>query len=484
MLGNLINFTDPSKNSFYFSFIIVIIVIILLIQLIIEILKESEGKLNHNKILSLYGSSPEDHECPLDIKNQKNILISRYLLVFAITRSTMWAKIPYLYALFMIVHKFSFAEIGFLFLIFSIGQLILGPIIFTLTYKFGCKLYCHIYNFSTIIEILLLIQGKRPLAYIAIIIASGFDIRFLNSIFETWLLSESEKIFRNFRAEEKLFRENLFLKSNKYGAFISIITCIICAFIYTYFGIIYPFYLSILLSLSSSIVIQIFLEEKNLLRLQSYLNNYRILEIRYKFKKMDILCIGLIEGLVMACLNIYLFSWTPILKQSTPGGMNVGFIFMAMALSFLMGTKMYELLIDYWIFDYHTSITINLLLQGLILFLVYCINNFLTRMIFLSLFNALFGFYSPLIDLIKSNILNEEYKSTMMSLFSILTNIYVIVIFLHLNYMNCFTLALISSIICLIAFLIGMILVIYQFLIYSEENIEYEDFIRLLHEGN
>ena len=309
MLGNLINFTDPSKNSFYFSFIIVIIVIILLIQVIIEILKESEGKLNHNKILSLYSSSPEDHECPLDIKNQKNILISRYLLVFAITRSTMWAKIPYLYALFMIVHKFSFAEIGFLFLIFSIGRLILGPIYNKLAHKYGHKLFCHIYNISIIISLLLLIQGSRILAYIAIIIASGFSAGLMKSIFEAWLICESGRLFGNNNDSES-FRRNIFLKSKIYDGLISIITCIICAFIYTYFGITSPFWISIFLSLLSSIFIEIFWNENHPLILQEEPGNHLLYEALNELKKVDILCIGLIEGLLMACLYIYLFLYS------------------------------------------------------------------------------------------------------------------------------------------------------------------------------
>ena len=145
----------------------------------------------------------------------------------------------------MIVHKFYFVEIGFLFLTFSIGGLFVRSIILKIPYKFGCKSFCHIYNFSTIIEILLLIQGSRILAYIAIIISSGFSAGFLDSIIEAWLKSKSEEIFQNFRDEEERFRKRLLVQSNKYDASISIIICIICAFIYTYFGITSPFWISI-----------------------------------------------------------------------------------------------------------------------------------------------------------------------------------------------------------------------------------------------
>ena len=211
MLGGLINFTDPSKNSYYFWFIIIIITIILLIQLIIIILKKYLGKQNPNLNLPSGRTLQDDPGCSLGLKLKEKFLESRYLYAFAITRSAMWARVPYLYALFMIVHKFSFAEIGFLFLIFSIGRLILGPLYNKLAHKYGRKLFCLIYNFSTIIELFLLIKGSRILAYIAIIIASGFGSRLMKSIFEAWFISESEKIFQKFDIEAQRFRKRVFL---------------------------------------------------------------------------------------------------------------------------------------------------------------------------------------------------------------------------------------------------------------------------------
>ena len=183
----------------------------------------------------------------------------------------------------------------------------------------------------------------------------------------------------------------------------------------------------------------------------------------------------------MACLKIYIFSWTPILKQSTPGGMNFGFIFSILALGAIIGFKFYEMLIIHLRFDYYISITGTLFLQGLILFLTYYINSFFWRMIFLSLFNGLLGFYSPLNSIIKSDILIGPYKSIIMALFNIPTNIYIIIIFLHLNYMNCFTLALISSIISVIAFIIGIFLTVYlRITKKNEENLEHEGYNNLL----
>ena len=108
MLGNFVKFFCPSKTSYYFTFIIIIFQIILLIKLIIITLKKYWGKPNQHLNLFLDRKSLDDPEFALEIKYQKEILKSRYLIAFTLTRSAIWAKVPYLYALFMIVHKFSF----------------------------------------------------------------------------------------------------------------------------------------------------------------------------------------------------------------------------------------------------------------------------------------------------------------------------------------------------------------------------------------
>ena len=480
MLGNLFNFSDPSKNSYYFSFIIIIIIITLLIHFIKEYLGKKDQDLN----ISVDKELPTNDDYNPMLISHKNSLKSRYLLAYIITRCSMWAEVPYLYYLLMTVHKFSFGEIGFLFLIYAIGVLFFGTMIHKLAYKSRRKLFCHIYNFITIIQLILLIQGIRILAYIAIIIASGFSARFINSIFESWLITESERMFQDFHKEKEHFIKCALKESYLFDGIFSIITCIICAFIYEKFGITSPFWISIILKLLSSLVIKISWDE-NILSIREEEGGNPLYGALKELKKLDILCVGLIEGLVMACINIYFFSWTPILKQSTYGQINVGFIFTIMLLVKMIGFEFFHMLIINLRFDYYISMIVFLFLQGLVLFLIYYINSFLSRMFFLSIFNGLFGFYNLLNSKIKSDILVEQYKATINFLFNIPNNIYIIVIFLHLNFMNCFTLSLISSIILIIAFIIGIFLAIYITISKkNEENNEHEGYNRLLQNDN
>ena len=455
-----LNLSDPSKNSYYFPIIIGIATILLILQLIIMFLKDFRRDQNLDSNVSFDKTLQGNMSYPTIIINRKNSLKSRYLIAFVITRSAMWAKAPYLYTLFMTVHKFSMAEIGILYFVDAVAALIFGPITGQLADKYGRRLFCHCYNFSIILNLLLRMQGSRILAYLAQVV-TGFGAGLISTTFEAWVVSESEKDFEGYKKEAERFRKNLFVKSNVYDAAVSIITSIVCAFIYSYFGIYAPFWISIFLSLAASIVIAVLWDENELQLKKSEDTKEQLKNSMKEFNKMEVLCIGLIEGIAMACLNIYLFSWTPILKQSTPGGMNVGFIFTSMVLTMIVGTKSYEVLIVNLHFDYYMSIAGCLFFQGLLLFLVYYVDSFLARMIFLALFNGLTGFYNPLNSIVKSIILVEKYRALLMNLFRVPLNTYVIIVLLTLRYMNSFTVALIAGTMCFVASAIGIYLVIY-----------------------
>ena len=455
-----LNLSDPSKNSYYFPIIIGIATILLILQLIIMLLKDFRRDQNLDSNVSFDKTLQGNMSYPTIIINRKNSLKSRYLIAFVITRSAMWAKAPYLYTLFMTVHKFSMAEIGILYFVDAVAALIFGPITGQLADKYGRRLFCHCYNFSIILNLLLRMQGSRILAYLAQVV-TGFGAGLISTTFEAWVVSESEKDFEGYYKEAIRFRKNLFVKSNVYDAVVSIITSIVCAFIYSYFGIYAPFWISIFLSFAASIVIAVLWDENELQLKKSEDTKEQLKNAMKEFNKMEVLCIGLIEGIAMACLNIYLFSWTPILKQSTPGGMNVGFIFTSMVLTMIVGTKSYEVLIVNLHFDYYMSIAGCLFFQGLLLFLVYYVDSFLARMIFLALFNGLTGFYNPLNSIVKSNILVEKYRALLMNLFRVPLNTYVIIVLLTLRYMNSFTVALIAGTMCFVASAIGIYLVIY-----------------------
>ena len=467
-----LNLTDPSKNSYYMPILIGIATILLIIQLLIMLLKELRRESGIDTNVSMDMTLQPNMSYNKDLEPNKNSLKARYLVAFVLTRSAMWAKAPYLYTLFMTVHKFTMAEIGILYLVDAVAALIFGPITGQLADRYGRRLFCHCYNFSIILNLLLRMQGSRTLAYIAQIV-TGFGAGLICTTFEAWVVYESEKVFAGYPKEAERFRKRLFKNSNILDAAVSIITSGICAIVYSFMGIYAPFWISIGLSLLASIVIALLWDENKPLENSTQSTGAQLKEAFQELKKVNVLCIGLIEGIALGILNIYLFSWTPILKQSTPGGMNVGFIYTCMVLTMIVGTKSYEVLIVYCNLDYYMSITGCLFIQGLLLYIVYFDSRFLARLLYLSLFNGMTGFYNPLNSIVKSNILVEKYRALLMNLFRIPLNTYVIIVLLTLRYMNPFTVALIAGSLAFIACAIGIFLCVYTFC--YNNNIENEN---------
>ena len=405
----------------------------------------------------------------------KNKLKTGYLLAYLLARAAMWAKAPYIYTLFMSVHKFSFVEIGRLYLVDAVSALIFGPITGQLADKYGRKKFCRFYNYSVLINIILRLLGDRLTAYLAQIV-TGFGSGLINTTFEAWVVSESDREFMGYGKEAERFRRKLFVKANLYDEIISILILIICAVVYSYLGIYAPFVISFTFSLLSLLVIAKNWKENALSKSETIMAQMK--GALREFKKGEVLGIGLIEGIVMACLNMFLFSWTPILKQSTSGGMNPGFIFTSMVLTMIVGTKICKLLIVYLYCDYFISITGCLFLQGIFLILTYYKDSFLERLIFLCAFDGLIGFYNPVNSVLKSKILVEKYRALLMNLFRVPLNIYVIIVLLTIRYINSFTVALISGILCFLAFGIGLFLVIYYPIEQREKNeINYQNIL-------
>ena len=241
---------------------------------------------------------------PSFLELRKNSLKSRFLIAFILTRSAMWAKTPYLYTFFMTVHKFSMAEIGILYLVEAVSSLIFGPITGQLADKYGRKKFCRFYNFSMVANLLLIMEGTIPYAYLAQII-SGFGGGLLYTTFEAWVVYESEREFKGFNREADRFRKRLFKNSNILDAIVSILTSGVCAIIYSFKGINSPFWISISLSLLAFCSIDILWAENKPLAQSRESYFYQLREAFKELKKIDVLCIGLIEGIAMGIRHLF-----------------------------------------------------------------------------------------------------------------------------------------------------------------------------------
>lgn len=434
-----LNFTNPSVTTYYYPIIIMLIVILALLEFIIYFLKNTVDDLNS----SMNNTLRAGVDYSATFIRKKNTLKFRYLTSYILTRAAMWSKAPYLYTLYSKYHGFSMAEIGILYIIDAVSAFIAGPITGSLADKYGRRLFCQGYNLLVIINLLMRMTGNKPMAYCAQIL-TGVGGGLINTVFETWVVFEANKEFGIRKIEKERFLKKLFRTQTVLDAIMSIVISALCAIIYSFWGLFAPLIVSILFSAIGMIATQLSWAENkpNEHSKETITKNFG--EAFQELKKREVLCMGIVESLFQATVNIYLFAWTPILQASTDKGINPGFIFTCFVITMILGTTIYEIFLIYLKTGYYISITIALLILSVLFYSVAYADDFLLRFLLLACINGVTGFYSPLNSIIKSRILVEKHRATLMSIFRIPLNLYVIIVLISLRYMNPFDVKLIQ----------------------------------------
>lgn len=439
---------NPSSYSYYFPIIIGISCMLGILQLLIMYLQEINSEVNYsmNQSISVGG------EFSVTFVTKKNSLKFRYILAYLCTRASVWAKSPYIWSMYLFYHKFSIQEIGILYVVDAVSALIFGPIIGNLADVFGRKKFCQLYNFSVCINLALRLTGDKFMAYISQIL-TGIGSGLANTSFESWVVSESIKEFKFHESERERFLKKLFKVVNIFDACISVIISALAAvvfvsifvniYIYIYnniktlWGILAPIILSILFSILSMIIIQICWEENDIIINKNSIGTcYK--EAFKEIKKREVLSVGISESFILAVQNLFLFLWTPILLSSTPGNINIGFIFLCMVTSIVIGTKLFEVSIIYLRANLYYLLATTLFCMSCILLGIIYINNFFIRVCLFASLNGFSGLYSPLFSIIKYKILKDQYRALLMNIFRIPLNFYVIIALLLLKYIDPF----------------------------------------------
>lgn len=468
-----IDFSSPSSNFYYLPYIISVGIAYIVLHLVERHQKTKgvpEGMVN--KSMDKTFKTGGDYEPGLF--EERNKLKFRYLLVYILTRSAMWAKAPYLYTLFASVHKFTMVEIGQLYLVDALAALVCGPITGQLADIYGRRLFCNVYNISIIVNLLLRMHGSHFLAYLAQLV-TGLGAGLINTTFEAWVVTQSNKVFQYYSSEKDRFLKRLFRDANNYDTVSSIAVSFICAIVYSYLGIYSPFIISIALSLLALIASQCLWEENKPAEKSDKHAWEQFKEALTELRKTDVLCVGLIEGIIMAVLGIFLFSWTPILKMSTDGNINVGLIYTCLLLTMLVGIKVYSIFILYLKADKYLSLMVSIFFESTMFIAIYFDNSFFRRLIYLSLINGYQGFYNPLNSVIKSAVIIDLYRASLMNIFRIPLNVYTIVVFFTLRFMNPFTVTFVTGLMSFTAGIISVYLLRWSLVKNNNEEVEFDD---------
>lgn len=154
--------------------------------------------------------------------------------------------------------------------------------------------------------------------------------------------------------------------------------------------------------------------------------------IREIKRKPILFYIGLTESLLFCCLQVFIFVWTPTLKELNPKADN-GRIFTLFMMAFMAGGTSFRVLYSYYNKDTMAIARVVGLLGSVGYLMIYLRKDYNNVLNGFLCFEASIGLFYPTYSKIKQELLPKEYRGTLMTMFKIPFNIIIAYLFLNLN---------------------------------------------------
>lgn len=124
--------------------------------------------------------------------------------------------------------------------------------------------------------------------------------------------------------------------------------------------------------------------------------------------------------MIFTILITYILIWTPLLLELNDKA-NIGFSFLCFTFSIILYSKIFEFLILIKKLSLFYSFGTILLIDAFVLLIIYITESFVLRLCCFSIINGSFGFLMPGLSTMKSQILTEEYRTVIMSVYKVPT---------------------------------------------------------------
>ena len=356
---------------------------------------------------------------------------NNYLIVYTLAYFADWLKGPYVYALYE-SHGMSEHQIALLFVVgFGVSGLF-GPVVGVLADKYGRKKLSMTYF---VIYILSALCKPFPNFYVLLIgrILSGLGTSLLTTTFESWMVSE-----HNRRQYPREFLDDTFSKSTLCNSFSAIVAGIVAQLSVEIHGYVAPFLIAL-----NPLIIGMYLctrlwENDSPKIAQSKLSGSIKMD-----KNMWVL--GLSQSLFLGAMYIFVFLWTPTLDISNPN-IPYGLVFATFMVMISIGGGLFKLIanrtekLPFFIFA--------LCILSTLVTIVSIENEYVVFLSFL-VFELACGLMFPTYGSLRSTYIPEEHRTTIMNIYRIPLNLFVVGVLLTKQYMTLKS----SFMICLAAYI-------------------------------
>lgn len=364
-----------------------------------------------------------------------------YLFVFTIAMFSDWLQGPYVYELY-VSYGFNQQEIAELFVCGFGSSMLVGTIVGGLADKYGRKVMCILY---CICYILACFTKLVPEYWILMIgrFLSGISTSLLFSVFESWMVCEHNKLGFDSSQLGETFSYATF--GNGLAAVVAGLGANIAA---ESFGYVAPFVVAIIpLSVVALVVYLTWTEnfgDPNHNIFGSFSMAFQLIT-----NDMKICYLAMAQSCFEGAMYTFVFMWTPALKTAEESeaelkGLSLevstsqylGLIFACFMVCVMVGSSIFKVVSADKKVLYKIPLALHAIAFGcMLLVTVFFEYKFIVYLMFL-LFEISVGVFYPAYGVIKSEKVPEEIRSSVMNIFRIPLNAFVVIILLKIKYLS------------------------------------------------
>eukprot|EP01041_Mallomonas_annulata_P006463 gene6463-13056_t len=389
---------------------------------------------------SAFGGGPKSGNAAL-VNPRFSPFQKTYLLVFVLAMFSDWLQGPYVYELY-VSYGFSQQQIAELFVCGFASSMIVGTFVGALADQWGRKLMCITY---CVCYIMACFTKMVPNYWVLMVgrFLSGISTSLLFSVFEAWMVCEHHKNGYDGSLLGDTFSYATF--GNGLGAVIAGLVANTAAETYGYVA---PFIVAIApLSLVAFIVLFRWTENYGNQQMSVYASVSKAINlIRFDAR---IAALGFAQSSFEGAMYTFVFMWTPALKSKSESqaelegkqsidstSQYLGLIFAVFMVCVMIGSSIFKIFSS----RKENIYRIPLFIHATACFAMICTSIFFEKKavvyIMFLVFETLVGLFYPAYGVIKSERIPEDIRSSVMNIFRMPLNGFVVILLLKIKYLS------------------------------------------------
>ncbi|KAI8927405.1 hypothetical protein BC831DRAFT_398784 [Entophlyctis helioformis] len=350
-----------------------------------------------------------------------------YLVVYSLVFMADWLQGPYIYALYK-SYGYELDSIALLFVAGFLSSAVFGTFVGSLADRFGRKLgsvlFCGFYILSCLTKLSttfsVLMVGR---------LLGGISTSLLFSVFESWMIYEHRS-----RAFDESLLSDTFAWATFANGLVAIVSGLIANIVVEVFGLVSPFMVAIVFLGLALVIIQSTWSENYGNKIVSSPSPSFLSVVDSIYHDPNILAVGTMQFCFESAMYTFVFLWSPVLETVTDSriALPFGVMFSSFMVCIMLGSSLYKSLT---LRQFSNELIANATFGAAALtFLVPAVTrNEAIIYIAFNVFELCCGVYFPAMASIRSKVVPESTRSTVMNIFRVPLNLIVVLILLKAN---------------------------------------------------